>query len=440
MIGRTRALLRACLTFSFGFVFRLAPVVAIAAASLAVAFPAQARSFRTIYSFPAATGTNIYGPQSGLVVDQKTGVVYGAASNGGTGAGGAIFSLTPPVAPATRWTLTKLHQFGNATNDGKSPEGRILGLNGALYGTTVFGPSLVYRLTPGPANKPWNEALLHIYQCCTDVVTPYDGVFYDAKGWAGTRGAFYGVTSRGGASNLCFQGCGAVYMLKYASKVWTLTAIHSFTGTTHGWNPTYGVEMDSKGVLYGQASNGGAHDTGLIYSLAPPVAPKTTWTYTVLHSFSQSNGEGYPISPLLLYNGALYGSSSIGVVGGPGGTIYKLTPPVAPKKVWTKSNLLTFNGSNGAVPNGKLLVDKSGAFWGTTFAGGAKNCGTVYKLSPPAGTKKTWTYTLIHSFNDRPDGCGPSNYGLVTDASGAIYGATGSGGANGSGSIFRIVP
>ncbi len=441
----SRALRRAGALFAYfsDRVFvRLAASIAIAVTAIAGASPVQARTYKTIYSFPMATGTNFYGPQTGLFIDQKSGVIYGTASDGGSGAGGVVFSLTPPKAPSILWTITKLYDFGNASDDGKAPAGRLVGLAGdTLIGTTIDGPGLVYRLSPPVApNTMWTETLLHVNGCCGDPVSPYDGVLYDVKGLAGTRGAYYGVTNQGGTSSNCYGGCGAVYMLSRVSKAWKLTIIHSFAGSKQGWTPTYTVEMDNKGVLYGEAGNGGPDGMGLIYSLTPPVPPKTGWTYAILHNFTLSNGEGHPISPLLFYKGELYGSSSIGYVGGPGGTLFKLTPPVAPKKAWTKTNLYTFTGSNGDGPNGKLLVDKSGALWGTTFSGGAKNCGTVYKMSPPAGSKKTWTYTLIHSFNDKPDGCNPTNYGLATDASGKIYGATNSGGAKGNGSIFMIVP
>jgi uncharacterized repeat protein (TIGR03803 family) len=67
-----------------------------------------------------------------------------------------------------------------------------------------------------------------------------------------------------------------------------------------------------------------------------------------------------------------------------------------------------------------------------TSAGGTKNCGTVFELSP-SGTE-----TVLHSFQGRPgDGQDPVA-GLIRDASGILYGTTEIGGAYSNGTIFAM--
>jgi uncharacterized repeat protein (TIGR03803 family) len=82
----------------------------------------------------AGDGAN---PESKVVIGPG-GVLYGTTAFGGAASSdGTIYSLTPPASPGGAWTETILHDFNNA--DGRIPGGLILGENGVLYGTTMFG-------------------------------------------------------------------------------------------------------------------------------------------------------------------------------------------------------------------------------------------------------------------------------------------------------------
>jgi uncharacterized repeat protein (TIGR03803 family) len=48
------------------------------------------------------------------------------------------------------------------------------------------------------------------------------------------------------------------------------------------------------------------------------------------------------------------------------------------------------------------------------------------------------TFTVLHTFTDKPDGATPPEEGLVLDAAGKLYGITANGGANGAGSLFTL--
>ena len=98
---------------------------------------------------------------------------------------------------------------------------------------------------------------------------------------------------------------------------------------------------------------------------------------------------------------------------------------------YTLTTLATFNGANGSGPYAGLISDASGNLYGTTAYGGASGYGTVFKLA--AGTH---TLTTLVSFNGA-NGSGPYA-GLIADASGNLYGTTKYGGTSGEGTVFEV--
>jgi uncharacterized repeat protein (TIGR03803 family) len=121
--------------------------------------------------------------------------------------------------------------------------------------------------------------------------------------------------------------------------------------------------------------------------------------------------------------GNLYGTTSAG--GSGFGLVFRLD--TAGQEIV----LHVFTGSDGATPNGRLVLDGSGNLYGTTFAGGASSLGTVFKIDTNG------TETVLHSFTGDPDGANPFA-GLVMDNAGNFYGTTEKGGASGFGTIFKI--
>jgi hypothetical protein len=115
-----------------------------------------------------------------------------------------------------------------------------------------------------------------------------------------------------------------------------------------------------------------------------------------------------------------------------------LTPPAPGQISWTEQVLWSFTGgADGARPLfGPLLIDASGALYGTASSGGqARKCvgfgtsgGTVFKLTPPAGGHTAWSQTTLLDFAGGDDGCIP-DAGLVADSYGALYGTTQFGGS-----------
>ncbi len=165
--------------------------------------------------------------------------------------------------------------------------------------------------------------------------------------------------------------------------------------------------------------------------------------------FNFTNGAqgGRPRSGLIQdAQGALYGTTTMGGNTGacfrtPGcGAVFKMTPPADGQSVATETVLYAFQGAaDGSVPYAGLLMDPSGALYGATSQGGANGYGVVFKLTAPAGGQGTWTETTLFSFSGGVDGGSPLGT-LVRDKAGALYGTTQLGGVSGQGVVFQLAP
>jgi uncharacterized repeat protein (TIGR03803 family) len=160
-------------------------------------------------------------------------------------------------------------------------------------------------------------------------------------------------------------------------------------------------------------------------------------TFTTLHSFDLTDG-AYVVAGLVqATNGDLYGTTGSGGTNG-SGTVFKITPN------GTLTTLYSFcsqsNCTDGAGPN-QLIQATNGDFYGTASSGGANGSGTIFKITPSA------TLTTLYSFCSQSgclDGSGPYA-GLVQATNGDFYGTTTGGGANPfggdlGGTIFKITP
>jgi uncharacterized repeat protein (TIGR03803 family) len=104
--------------------------------------------------------------------------------------------------------------------------------------------------------------------------------------------------------------------------------------------------------------------------------------------------------------------------------------------------LYSFYNSGGSVlPVAGVISDASGNLYGTAFYGGAYDNGLVFELTP---TTTGWNKTVLYSFDPSgTDGFGVTG-GLVRDASGNLYGTTEFGGTGnctngfGCGTAFEL--
>jgi uncharacterized repeat protein (TIGR03803 family) len=105
---------------------------------------------------------------------------------------------------------------------------------------------------------------------------------------------------------------------------------------------------------------------------------------------------------------------------------------IAPKGS-TYTILHSFAGGtgDGSDSTAEVTLDASGNIDGTTGSGGANGNGTIFKLTS-GGTE-----TLLHSFGGSGDGTTPDG-AVSIDSAGDIYGTTQDGGAGGNGTIYEL--
>lgn len=204
--------------------------------------------------------------------------------------------------------------------------------------------------------------------------------------------------------------------------------LYSFSGQADGQQPWAGVTFDSAGNIYGVVTyagtspNCGPSGCGNIYKITPD------GSFSVLHNFNWDDGAN-PASELVRdkKTGDFYGSTNAGGANG-AGTIFKFAPDS------TLTTLYSFGGgADGYIPEGRLVRDRHGNIYGTTYAGGADSMGVVYKLSAKG------KQTVLHSFaGGANDGAFPTNAGLAMDASGNLYGMTQFGGTSDWGTLYKV--
>ncbi|HEX4080479.1 MAG TPA: choice-of-anchor tandem repeat GloVer-containing protein [Rhizomicrobium sp.] len=93
----------------------------------------------------------------------------------------------------------------------------------------------------------------------------------------------------------------------------------------------------------------------------------------------------------------------------------------------------------GARPRAALTSDSTGALYGTTYTGAADGNGTVFSLSRSGDGSKKWVQTVLHHFSTNvKNGIYPDS-SVILDAQGNLYGTTSEGGTNDAGVVFELV-
>jgi hypothetical protein len=217
---------------------------------------------------------------------------------------------------------------------------------------------------------------------------------------------------------------------------WTGTALHTFDHYRCGF-PEGAIAVGSDGSVYGMASGCVIDGNGVVFRLTPPATPGGSWTYKVLHAFKLSDSCG-PQGGVTLHQGNLYGTCNFY---GVAGAVFELVRPTTAGGKWTENVLYQFaGGDDGANPDGKLVFDKHGNIFGATGRGGTNDAGTIYKLIPPATPGAPWTKTTLHSFGGGTDGAGPVGSLIFGQSPHLLFGVTAHGGSAGVGTIFEINP
>lgn len=405
-----------------------------AAASLLAPWPVCADSFAVVYSFTGAPADGAY-PIGNLVADSSGNLFavtqYGGDSSAcGVGIGcGTLYEFDPAAAQDT-----VLHSFCSSRSgncrDGALPQaGVAVDKNGSLLGTT-FG------VDQSPSKQNCSKGCGNLY-----IINGNDRekVLVQFEGKTGEQpaapplklnGHIYGTTFSGGA-------CGGGTLYEVPKPGDQPVILHSFcSGATDGYYPYGPLTTDRSGTVYGTTVEGGAQQSGTVFSLATGDN-----SFAVRYAFcTQANcADGtYPYGGVILDDaGNMYGTTQFGGTNGnckePDGcgTVFRLTPG------GTETILHAFAGEpDGAFPFAGVLMDKRGNFYGTTENGGGSDngclggCGVVFKLAADG------TETVLHALNRPTDGANP--FGGLTELNGYLYGTASLAGPGNLGVIFRL--
>lgn len=280
----------------------------------------------------------------------------------------------------------------------------------------------LWGMTPmGGAND--KGTLFRVDADGTDFTVEYH--FSELSGWGpeGTlcladNGKLYGTTNLGGAGAIP---AGTLFSFDPASSTFTKLVDFNNTNGGFGWG---GLVATPEGLLYGATYAGGGSG-GSIFRLDP-----TSDTYTIVYNLVQATDGGSITSVLhRASDGKLYGCAATGGINN-AGTLFSFDPSTS-----TFTKLYDLGGGiAGATPYGSLCDGGNGWFYGTTYAGGTENKGTLFKYTP--GTN---TFVKLLDFTGA-NGQAPWNAPIRVGTD-KLYGTTANGGpSNGNGVIYSIVP
>lgn len=321
-----------------------------------------------------------------------------------------------------------IYKFRNPYH-GDGPNGKLIAVNGVLFGTTDFGGrgrprdanGTVFSLTPSG-----EEHVLYSFKGGANGANPNAGLI-------DVHGVFYGTT-RGGGAGCQRNGCGTVFALTSSGKERT---IYQFDGGRDGLEPT-GSLVWLDGKLYGTTLRGGSSNAwceagstepgcGTIFSI------DTSGNERVLYRFRGERDGAYPTAPLVALGGKLYGTTYMGGAAGTCdhycGTLFEVTTSGGERVLHRFTGL-----SDGSEPRGgPIAVD--GVLYGTTSSDGPDGgcCGTVFK-STTSGNE-----SVIYHFKQVPDADEP--WGTLVLHRGLLYGIAQGGEGCGywdSGTVFAV--
>jgi uncharacterized repeat protein (TIGR03803 family) len=322
-----------------------------------------------------------------------------------------------------------------------------------VWRTIAIGVPIAILAAAGAASSGSAYTLHTLHAFCSQVSC--------ADGWAplgalvaDSDGNLFGTASKGGAN-----GHGAVYeLVKKSATDYRYKVLYSLcqqANCADGDQPVSSLIIDTAGNLYGTTVIGG---TG--YGVAYELSRAAPWRLDVLYAFCQQShcSDGGTAGAPLTYAGEntgaaydgtsqLYGTAGGGTGGG--GVAFQLTfvPGQAARNETVLYNFCSLNScADGSIPVGGLTVSTSGALYGATLGGGANGYGTMFRLKPNrSGT--TWNATVLHTFcSEASCGDGYAASRPRFNDKGAIVSATVYAGPNCSnlaqvcGELFRLVP
>lgn len=367
----------------------------IAAALLFAATTASTQTYTTLYTYPIGAGaySGILAPQ--MMSQGRDGNLYSTINNDGTHNVGTVYKITTAGAPTTIYNFCSL----TSCTDGGYPWGGVtLGFDGNFYGTTQGGGShaagTVFKVTPtGTLTTLWNFA-----NGTDDSAPIYTTV-------QGQDGSMYGVSEEQ------YVGQNGAFFKVSAVGVFKLLRDFNYTNGSSPNLPTQGTD----GNFYGTTQAGGdpTCKCGVVYKATAAGAIK------VLHTFKGYPTDGNrPIGTLVQGpDGNFYGTTYKGGTTNGNGTVFKITPSGA----YTLLYSFNYGNSNfdAQLPEAGLTLGTDGNLYGVGSAGGSKNAGAIFKVTPAGNESVLYSFCSVTC----ADGFGPTTP-LALHTNGKFYGNT----------------
>lgn len=272
-------------------------------------------------------------PRGALAVGAD-GALYGAAAHYGLRLGGTLFRVT------TAGAFTPLRFFSGP--DGRRPRGGLLrASDGHFYGTTsgvtvfpFFDDSTIFRLSSSGVFTQLHKlyAGRNGYGSLAPLVQGSDGNLYGGSGGiafrmslAGTLTTFDMTDDTVLTSPFAEGQDGAMYGVSWSYDGESHAAVFRLSAagpepplTTFEGLDLSGLSRGPDGMFYG-ASYGDFTTPGMVFQLSPAGA------LVPLHVFGADDGVRPQATLTLAPDGAMYGSTSEGGLGG--GVLFRLVPP-----------------------------------------------------------------------------------------------------------------
>jgi uncharacterized repeat protein (TIGR03803 family) len=278
---------------------------------------------------------------------------YGVTNGGGCYDSCVFYSYDPNTR-----VFLDLHDFSCYSQYGVNAYSKpIWASDGKLYGTAssggVFSGGVIYMVDP----------VTNVYSDIYDLNNS-DGGRPEGTLIQLSDGKLYGMTLWGGAN-----GYGVIFNFNPVDSAFSI--LYSFNqadSVVDDFNGGLFQASDSK--LYGMTKLAGLYNYGSIFSF-----DLSTSLYTDVHDFDSLHGKTPYASLIQATNGLLYGMTQMGGVHNYG-VIFNFDINTG-----TYSDLLDFNGTNGAGPMRSLMQASNGLLYGTTFGGLPHGYGVFFSFN-----------------------------------------------------------
>lgn len=413
-------------TYGYGTIFRIAK---------------DGSSFKVLKQLNRATDAAY---PTGDLIQAKDGYLYGLASSG-IAYNGVAFKLK---MDGTAFAV--VHQFAPAAEGGNPAGSLVQASDGNFYGTLSAASGYsgsVFKMTSSGATSPVKKLT-----SATEGEGPVSNLVQMPDGY------LYGTAQYGGKN-----GDGTIFKVNTGGS--TFSVLAHMNGATIGNSPQGNLALGKDSAYFGVTRTGGTYNWGTVYKICGGVT-------TVLKSFDKNADGGTPTTLVRAKDGNLYGATGTGGNNN-NGTIFRITSTGSFLVLYHLKATTDGDGVRGTLA---IAAGKDSALYGMTYAGGASNGGTIFRVTLKGGftvlrhlvpatdgdhseaglvLKDTTFYgitgynsrffkitpsgqfTVLKTFVYNSDGNTPLG-NMIVGTDGSLYGTLSTGGPNGKGTIFKI--